>query len=139
MWSSVACFNSYWLHVRGQKLSFLFNPIQDSLFRGCSQMRRSQKATTPSLKSVTNILQKWNLAQLYLKEDSKKYMNLVSHPLSSADISIFSPEISKFCYIKCVWYHVLHPLSSADISIFSPEISKFCYIKKYRCRFHFHA
>ena len=30
-----------------------------------------------------------------------------------------------------------HPLSSADISIFSPEISKFCYIKKYRYRLHF--
>ena len=33
--------------------------------------------------------------------------------------------------------HVTHPLSSADISIFSPEISKFCYIKKYRYRLHF--
>ena len=32
-----------------------------------------------------------------------------------------------------------HPLSSADISIFSPEISKFCYIKKYKCRFDFDA
>ena len=29
------------------------------------------------------------------------------------------------------------PLSSADISIFSPEISKFCYIKKYRYSLHF--
>ena len=28
-------------------------------------------------------------------------------------------------------------LSSADISIFSPEISKFCYVGKYRYRFHF--
>ena len=33
--------------------------------------------------------------------------------------------------------HVTHPLSSADISIFSPEISKFCYIKKYRYGSHF--
>ena len=31
----------------------------------------------------------------------------------------------------------MHPLISADISIFSPEISKFCYIKKYRYRLHF--
>ena len=30
-----------------------------------------------------------------------------------------------------------HPLSSADISIFLPEISKFCYIKKYRYRLDF--
>ena len=32
--------------------------------------------------------------------------------------------------------HVTHPLSSADINIFLPEISKFCYIKKYRYRFY---
>ena len=32
---------------------------------------------------------------------------------------------------------MMHPLNSADISIFSPEISKFCYIKKYRYRLHF--
>ena len=34
------------------------------------------------------------------KEDPKKYMNHVTHPLSSAHFSICSPEISKFCYIK---------------------------------------
>ena len=33
--------------------------------------------------------------------------------------------------------HVTHTLSSADISIFSSESSKFCYIKKYRYRLHF--
>ena len=33
--------------------------------------------------------------------------------------------------------HVTHPLSSTDISIFSPEIVTFCNIKKYRYRFHF--
>ena len=60
-----------------------------------------------SLKSVTHILQWWNLAQLYLTQRrSKKYMNHVTHPLSSADISIFSPEISKFCYIKKYRYRL---------------------------------
>ena len=55
----------------------------------------------PSLKSVTHIQQWWNVAQLYLTQRrSKKYMNQVTHPLSSPDISIFSPEISKFRYIK---------------------------------------
>ena len=34
------------------------------------------------------------------KEDPKKYMKHVTQPLSSADISIFAPEISKFRYIK---------------------------------------
>ena len=33
--------------------------------------------------------------------------------------------------------HVTYPLISADISNFSPEISKFCYIKKYMYRLHF--
>ena len=33
--------------------------------------------------------------------------------------------------------HVTHTLSSTDISDFSPEISKFCYIKKYIYRLHF--
>ena len=33
----------------------------------------------------------------------------------------------------------LHPLSSADISILSPEIIKFYCIKKYRYRLHFDA
>ena len=34
---------------------------------------------------------------------------------------------------------VTHPLSSADISISSPEINKFSYIKKYRYRLPFNA
>ena len=55
----------------------------------------------PSRKSVTYILQWWNLTQLYLPQKrSKKYLNHVTQLLSSADISIFSPEISKFCYIR---------------------------------------
>ena len=61
----------------------------------------------PFLKSVAHILQWWNLAQLYLTQRrSKKYMNHVTHPLSSADISIFSPEINKFCYIKKYRYRL---------------------------------
>ena len=36
--------------------------------------------------------------------------------------------------LKIYMYHMIQPLSSADSSIFSPEISKFCYIKKYRYR-----
>ena len=35
--------------------------------------------------------------------------------------------------------HVTHQLSSADINIFLPKISKFCYIKKDRYRFHLDA
>ena len=48
---------------------------------------------------------------ILLKEDPKKYMNYVAAtpppsppPMSSADISTFPPEISKFCYIKKYTY-----------------------------------
>ena len=39
--------------------------------------------------------------------------------------------------IKKYINHVTHTLCSSDISIFSPEISRFFYIKKYRYRLHF--
>ena len=40
----------------------------------------------------------------------QKYMNHVTHHLSSADVSIFSPGINRFCYIAntvvdCVLLH----------------------------------
>ena len=59
------------------------------------------------LKSTTQILQWWNLAELYLTEGiSKKCIKHVTHPLSSADISLFSPEVSKSCYIKKSTYRL---------------------------------
>ena len=55
---------------------------------------------SPSLKSVTHILQWWNLAQLYLtKRRSKKYMNHVTYPLSSAD-SIFFRKSANFVILR---------------------------------------
>ena len=82
------------------------NPIQDGLFWGCSRMG-GPFCPPPYLKSATHILQWWNLAQLYLTYGrSKNCINHVTHPLSSADISIFSPEINKFCYIKKYTYRL---------------------------------
>ena len=46
------------------------------------------------------------------------------------------PYLMRIKKKKCI-NHLTHLLSSADISIFSLEISKFCYIKKYRYRLHF--
>ena len=60
-----------------------------------------------SLKSVTHILQWWNLVQLYLTyRRFKKYMDHVTPTLISADISIFSPENRTFCHIKKYWYRL---------------------------------
>ena len=59
-----------------------------------------------SLKSVTHILQRWNVAVIpYLKKTQKIYESRDT-PLSSADISIFSWEISKFCYIRKYKYRL---------------------------------
>ena len=33
--------------------------------------------------------------------------------------------------------HKTHLFNSADISIYSPKISKFCYVEKYQYRLHF--
>ena len=91
-------------------INIFYNGFPLTLFRmgffGAAHGCGGQKAP-PSLKSVTHILQSWNLAQLYLTQRrSKKYINHVTHPLISPDISIFSPEISKFCYIKKYRYRL---------------------------------
>ena len=83
-----------------------FNSIQDGLFRGCSRMREGQKEAH-SLKYVKHILQWWNVTQLCRTwRRSKNYMKHVTKPVNSADISIFSPEINKFCYIKRYRYRL---------------------------------
>ena len=92
----------------------VFYPMFLTLFRmgffwSCSWMKEGGGGlfSLPSLKSATHILQWWNLAQLYLTSvRSQKSINHVTHPLSSADISIFSLEISKFCYIKKYRYRL---------------------------------
>ena len=91
-----------------EKLHFLvnlftfINPIQDGLFGAAHRWEGGAGQKGPSsLKSVTHSLQWWNLAQLYITYGkSKKYINHVTLHLISADISIFSPEISKFFCIK---------------------------------------
>ena len=79
--------------------------------------------SSPSLKSVTHILQWWNLAQLYLtKRRSKKYMNHVTYPLSSAD-SIFFRKSANFVILRnkeidntlAFWYIFSNLLESLKI------------------------
>ena len=48
------------------------------------------------------------------------------------------PYLKIYIYIsKNYMNDMTYPLSFASISIFSAEISMFCYIKKYRYRLHF--
>ena len=102
----VACFYYFWyMQViiklnpgpRKNNTSYNFsfclwnlNPTQDENFRGCSRMRgRGPKKSPPTLKSVTHILQWWNVAQLHLTQRRSKKKNESRDTLNSADISIF--------------------------------------------------
>ena len=99
----------FFIIVHGEKQKTQnFNPIQDGLSWGCSRIGGGGAERRPtSLKFITHILQWSNLAQLYLTQSrSKKYMNHVTHFLISAEISIFSSEISKFCYNKKYRYRL---------------------------------
>ena len=77
-------------------------------FWGCSRIGVQKCPLSPaSLKSVTYILQWWNLGRLYLTQRRfKTYINHVTHPLGFADITIFSQKISNFCYIKKYRYRL---------------------------------
>ena len=65
-------------HLEKTKKSF-FNPIQDGIFRGCSWMGGGGQKGHPSLKSVSHILQWWNLAQLYLTKENPKNLWITWH------------------------------------------------------------
>ena len=68
-----------------------FNPIPDGTFQGCSQMEDGQK--DKMAKSVYS-------NETWRKYLESKHLKLMTHYLSSADISIFSPKISNFRYMK---------------------------------------
>ena len=82
------------------------NPIQDGPFRGGSRIGGGWQKD-PLLKSVTKSDNNETCYSYTLPKEYPEYMNHVTHPLSSVDISIFSPEIRKFCYIK-KYRHRLH-------------------------------
>ena len=73
------------------------NPIQDGHFRGCSRMA----FLVPLPKICQSYPTMIKLGSYILpKEDPKKTYESRETPQSSTDISIFLPEIRKFCYIK---------------------------------------
>ena len=81
--------------------------MQDVDFWRCSRVGIRAKRP-PSLKSVTHIFyndETWHSYTLPT-EDPKIYMNEVTHPLSSTDISILSWEISNLCSIMKYRYRL---------------------------------
>ena len=92
-------------HLRWLLLQmFCFNPIQDGYFRGCSRMG-GPFSPLPKICHTYPTMMKLGTVIPYLKKVQKIYKSR-EHPLISADISIFSPEISKFYYIKKYRYRL---------------------------------
>ena len=79
--------------------SNLTDLIQDGSFRGCSRTAESQKDLIPKTSHTYPTMMKLSTVIPYLKK-TQKYINHVTHHRSSAEINIFSPGISKSCYIK---------------------------------------
>ena len=98
----------------GEKQENYINHIQDGLFRGCSRMRggRGGAKRPPPLPKICHT-----------------YLTM----MKLGTVMSYSKKIQKINKSRDT------PLSSADISSFSLEISKFCYIKKYRYRLYFDA
>ena len=76
------------------------NSIQDGHFRGCSRMKGGggKKAPLPKICHTYHTMMKLGIVIPYLKKIETK--------LTSADKSIFSPELIKFCYIKKYRYRL---------------------------------
>ena len=73
--------------------------VKVSPFQSCSRMKgegRGRGQEAPLLKSVTYILRWWHLSVKKIQ----KNINHSTHLFSSAEIIIFSLEISNFYYIK---------------------------------------
>ena len=83
-------------------LCFYVNLIQDESFWDCLRMKGGQKGPFSNLSHISCNDETWQSYSL----PKEKPKNHVTHPLNSADISIFSPEISKFCYIKKYRYRL---------------------------------
>ena len=81
-------------------LSAFLNFFQDGLFWGCSRMGTDAKRPLlPKICHTYPTMMKLGTVDSYINK-IQNYLNHVTHSISFADMSIFSPEISNFCYIK---------------------------------------
>ena len=76
-----------------------------------------KKAPFPKSCHTYPTMMNLDTATPYLKK-TQKYINHVTHPLSSADINIFSSEISNFCYIHRLHNFVILMINDYVISTF---------------------
>ena len=108
------------------------NLIQDGLFRGCSGMRGGGRVAKmplfPKICHTYPTMMELGTVLPYLKKIQNIYESRDTF-LSSADISSFSKEISKFCYIKKYMYR-LHFVTKFLILLTFLESLKIVLIKK---------
>ena len=91
---------TYLLNTKGFFSSAAVNPIQDGPFQGCSRMGgEAKRSPSLNLLHISYNDETWQTYTLPRK-------NHVTHSFSSADISIFIPEIRKFCYIEKYRYRL---------------------------------
>ena len=71
-----------------------------------AHIQDGQKSPLPKTCHTYSTMMKLGTFITYLKKIQKKYVTHVTRPLISTDISIFSLEISNFCYIKKYRYRL---------------------------------
>ena len=87
------------------KVPFL-NPIKHGSFRGCSRMEREKIPSLPKICQTYPTIIKLGRAIPYLKKN-QIYINHVTQPLSSADISFFFTRNQKFLLYKELQIQIL--------------------------------
>ena len=87
--------------------NFHLSCFQNGSFWGCWRMWEGvKKAPFPKICHIYPTMMKLGTVVHYVKK-IQKYINHMTYPITSADISIFSREISNFCYVKN-YRHRLH-------------------------------
>ena len=86
-----------------------FNLIQNGPFRVCSRMGEGKKIPLLKICHTYPTMLKFGTVIPYL-EKIQKYINHVTHPLSSADISIFLPDSENYAISRntdrdCILMH----------------------------------
>ena len=100
---STSVYHQYEISLKELSKHTICYSIALTLFRmglfGTAHGWGAKKATLPKIYYTYPAMMKPGTFIPYLKKIQKN-INRVTHPLSSADISIFSPEISNFFYVK---------------------------------------
>ena len=119
-----------WLGTKGL-VPFFSSLVKNLLLEAYLKRHKYEKSTKRrKQRKLHNLLKEVPSFKTFVLEGQKDPLHKICHTYPTImKLDTVIPYLKK---IQKYVNHVTHPLSSADINIFSPEISKFCYIKKYR-------